>query len=113
MTVHYQDDLDTDELSIEQLMYIALHSDSEAVQKAVKKLEFLIRLSHTEEEINHLSKMLPYYKVRIGVPTDSNTYDYLRFEIQGNNIDVLWDDYNVVGRLQKSKENIFYMGPLK
>lgn len=118
MTTQYQDDLDDlddldmDELSIEQLMHIALHSDSKAVQKALKKLEFVIRLSHSEEEINNLSRQIPSYNVRIGIPSNTS-YDYLRFEIHANALDVQWNNYYLTGRLRKSKENIFYMGSLK
>lgn len=112
MTTHYQDELDNDALSVEQLLYIALHSDHKLVQEAFKKLEFIIRLAHTEDEITGFSKKLPLYEMRVSIPA-KDTYETVKIQVQGNMAELHYEDYGVVGRLHTNKETIFYLGSLK
>lgn len=118
MTTHYQDELDPveDELSIDELITIGMHSDSKTVQEAFKRLEFVIKLAHTTEELNTFNRQVPAYRVRIGIPVhtkNERTYQYLNLTVQGNKLSVEHERYEVCGSLKKAKENIFYMGSIE
>lgn len=105
-----------DTLSIEEIILTAGRSNNASVQDALKKLEFLIRLSHSEEEIDRWKAEQPSYNIRIGLPVNDHKrhayYEYIRLNVKGDMASLLANQYEVSGRLKTGKENIFYMGSL-
>ena len=65
----------TDELTKMQVIRAGAHSTKPAVQKAYKKLEFALNLSHSKEEIEELGDQKAYH-MRISAKS-GNVYDNL------------------------------------
>ena len=91
---------------------MAMRSDSAAVAETFKKLEFLIRLSHTEEQIQEWCAQVTTYNIRIGVPA-KNTYEYVNLVLRGDSLEIMHNGFEVIGTIRENRENIFYLGPTK
>lgn len=105
-----------EELTYEQVLKVAYNSSSRSVRDALKKLEFIIKLKHTQEEIDQLIGKVPSYDIRIGLPELSEagaTYRYVTLDVTGRFIRVCYDQQEIAGNLSTNKENIFYMGSLR
>jgi len=106
-----------DNLSIEELISLLSAKEDEELQKHLQKLEFLVRLRYTEEEIEALKNLRPRYPVSVSIPIDkAENRVYIDLQICGDYIDVgycssedtepLWHAFGKMIINQETKFNV-------
>lgn len=70
-------------LSAEEIIAAALRSEKKAVKQALEKLEFTLRMSHSQEDLIELTD-LPIYHLRLGHKVKGDEYVYTVFRWSGD-----------------------------
>jgi len=109
-----------EQLTIEELIHLLIQSSgNEEISAQLAKLEFLIRLRFSEEEIEALRKKRPTYTVTVGMPIDEwENRVYLDLSICGDMVDVAYfsEDANMLdpvwqafGKMHTDQQTKFYV----
>lgn len=98
-------------LTIEELLWAAANSNSKSVKDALQKLEMVVRLAHSEEQIHEMMRARPEYRLRIGIPSEKGPYkyQYLRIAFVGNAVDIAYEDWGCFTKLSTHTENLLYI----